>query len=266
MAHHRSKSGSSMNMFDTSPDSPPLTSRPLPVAQATPPLSTSLPRTRSMSTSFGLATSPIPFSGANNPFLNPTVSSTSSTSFATTPPTNLSGVSNNVPSPLNRRFSSSFTNPLSNHHSAMNPPPNSAGLQSESRGRRHSFFVSSSSASRLPTTSGPMSETTNSRNEGGGGIGGLFRKFSTSGRSGGGGDGGGATQYPDGNEAGPPPHPLGIGPLSNFSESNSGHPLAPAPTLARHNTVNVLKPVPQDKDSRSSSPMRSMILNGQMLD
>src|SRR5690349_13442911 len=99
------------------------------------------------------------------------------------------------------------------------------------------------------------------------GMGGLFRKFS--GRSG---------QHPlDSNEAGPPPaaphtsHGHGAGtsgmnPPSNATEHNNMQARG-FPFVHSHlSTVDALKSSQKDKDSRSSSPMRSMILNGQMLD
>ncbi|KAF9945723.1 hypothetical protein BGZ65_010443 [Modicella reniformis] len=102
-------------------------------------------------------------------------------------------------------------------------------------------------------------------------MGGLFRKFSASSRS-------GAAQHPfDSNEAGPPVQPVGHGirnngPLSNAPESNnsiksdSRQPKGQSNVHPHLKAVDALVPSPQDKNSRSSSPMRNMILNGQMLD
>ncbi|KAF9564984.1 hypothetical protein EC968_004283 [Mortierella alpina] len=197
-----------------------------------------------MSTSFGLATSPIAFGGSsavnpNNPFLNPIVSPSASAapsnaSFSASPPTSFASLSSGIPSSFNRRFSSSFTNPLNNHPAGPNT------VQSQA------------------TNNGPVSEQTATANRTQGGLGGLLRKFSVSGRS-------GPTQHSlDGNEFGPSSQQQpGIGPLSNLNESSHIH--QPGERLP-HAAVDALKPVQADKNSRSSSPMRSMILNGQMLD
>ncbi|KAF9146231.1 hypothetical protein BGX20_006866, partial [Mortierella sp. AD010] len=112
------------------------------------------------------------------------------------------------------------------------------------RGRRASMFGGSSP----PMT--PLTPTAQSSNEGNTKPG-LFRKFSSSGRS------AAATgQHPfDKNDVGP----ANVGP-----QPNGGHHQI-STANAHLSPVDKLKPS-QDKHSRSSSPMRSMILNGQMLD
>ncbi|KAG0364924.1 hypothetical protein BC939DRAFT_490507 [Gamsiella multidivaricata] len=241
MSHQRSKSTSSLGI-----NSPPTT-----------PAAISIPRQRSMSTSLGMATSPIAFSGTSYVFNNPmgspssTVASASSSGpgSGTTPPTNLS---NNIPSQLNRRFSASFTNPL-NVVNAHHP--------TEERRRRSSLFGSSPPVSRSDHHSSDHSNSTSSTGISSG-IGELFRKFSTSGRSGAG--AAAAAQHPmDTNESGPPARHFGSGPLSNAPESNTGHPFEQHPHLR---SVEALEPSQQDKNSRPSTPMGNMILNGQMLD
>ncbi|KAF9355821.1 hypothetical protein BGX26_006069 [Mortierella sp. AD094] len=263
MSHQRSKSFTSSGEGLPSP----------PAEPAPAPLSISVPRKRSMSISFGLPTSPLSYTGPsivssslnNNTNTNTNINNNSSSnpapsnsSFGTTPPTNLTGLSNSIPS-LNRRFSSSFTNPLTNPFAGS---ANNVGTQPEERGRRPSLFGSSPPLSYhnainndRPLASEPpkMKETSGS-----GGIGGLFRKFSTSGRS-------GAAQHPmDSNDTGPPlAQQPGFGPLSNLTEMNKNQGPAHGPDQPNNNTINDLK---QDKIQRSASPMRNMILNGQMLD
>ncbi|KAF9278291.1 hypothetical protein BGZ68_008661 [Mortierella alpina] len=266
MSHQRSKSTSSIsNVFGLSVDtSSSKAGADQPAGPGTAPLSISIPRQRSMSTSFGLATSPIAFGGSsvvnsNNPFLNPIVSPSTSAapsnaSFSTSPPTNFASLSSSIPSSFNRRFSSSFTNPLNNHPAASN----TVQSQAEERGRRSSLFATSPPLSRHPTSNGQVSEQTVTANRTQGGLGGLLRKFSVSGRS------GPAQHALDGNEFGPSSQQQpGIGPLSNVSESS--HIRQPVEKLPNA-SVDALKPSQPDKNSRSSSPMRSMILNGQMLD
>lgn len=94
------------------------------------------------------------------------------------------------------------------------------------------------------------------------GAGGLFR-FSTTGRS---------TGHPfDRNDTGPAT--LGAQPNSQKQPlqqlqdalAQASDSLPQQQQQQQQRLVDKLKP-PQDKQSRSSSPMRSMILNGQMLD
>ncbi|KAG9322183.1 hypothetical protein KVV02_007565 [Mortierella alpina] len=240
MSHQRSKSTSSIsNVFGIGVDTAPSKAGADQPGPGTVPLSISIPRQRSMSTSFGLATSPIAFGGSsavnpNNPFLNPIVSPSSgaaptNASFSTSPPTSFASLSSSIPTSFNRRFSSSFTNPLNNHPAAPNT------VQSQA-----------------------ISEQAATANRTQGGLGGLLRKFSVSGRS------GPAQHSMDGNEFGPSSHQQpGIGPLSNVSKGSHIHQPVEKPP---HAAVDALKPSQPDKNSRSSSPMRSMILNGQMLD
>ncbi|KAI8352717.1 hypothetical protein B0O80DRAFT_81581 [Mortierella sp. GBAus27b] len=269
MSHQRSKSTSSL----AGSESPAAAS-----STNTAPLSISIPRQRSMSMSLGLATSPIALSGSSvlpnpsNPLLSPIVSSSphsatpSAPGFGTTPPTSLSGFSNSIPTSIQRRFSASFTNPLNSHTPVGTASNATVGAQVEERGRRSSLFGTSPTATRHATS---YSDHTSDHTTGMG-IGGLFRKFSVNGRSG---------QHPlDSNEAGPPPaaphtsHGHGAGTSagmnlpSNATEHNSMQART-FPLVHPHlSTVDALKSSQKDKDSRSSSPMRSMILNGQMLD
>ncbi|KAF9351434.1 hypothetical protein BGX34_000569 [Mortierella sp. NVP85] len=260
MSHQRSKSTSSS-------ESP----------TAVTPLSISIPRQRSMSTSLGLATSPIAMSGSSilssshNPLFSSAVSPTTQVTappvagFGTTPPTTLSSLSGSVPTSIHRRFSASFTNPLNNHTPVVTGSSAAAsvvGAQVDERGRRSSLFGTSPPVKRHTiNTDRPPDHTVNTAGGGGGGgggIGGLFRKFSVGSRS------GVTSQHPlDSNEAGPPAvHPIGQTPLSNTDEhkNRQNHFDARSP-------LGTLKsPQQQDKNSRSNSPMRSMILNGQMLD
>ncbi|KAI1313081.1 hypothetical protein EDD11_002718 [Mortierella claussenii] len=275
MSHTRSKSTSSVS-FD-SPRSAQAATMSVDNSNRnnSTPLAISIPRQRSMSTSFGLATSPITLMGSSsisnsNPFLNPIVSPTSANSkhpaagsFGTTPPTNLTGLPSSIPSSmgLNKRFSSSFTNPLSSHPLSAG---NTAGIQTDYQQqstRRSSLFGSSPPMSRNDNhaMSPPEHKATNAVNTGtgdtggggggggGGGIGGLFRKFSTSRQ------GAGATQqHPfDVNEAGPLP-----------VAAQQPH----VASAAHLSTIDTLKHQQPDRNSRPGSPMRNMILNGQMLD
>ncbi|KAG0284757.1 hypothetical protein BGZ97_008068 [Linnemannia gamsii] len=103
-----------------------------------------------------------------------------------------------------------------------------------------------------PTTTNHLHDSTDTGGGGGGGIGGLFRKFSVSGRSGG-------NHHLDRNE----PGPASSHDIPNTYQGQGG------PTAKAHiKAVDALKPPANQKDqiSRSSSPMRTMILNGQMLD
>lgn len=135
--------------------------------------------------------------------------------------------------------------------------------QTIERGRRTSMFGGSSPP--LPSGASAQGADANKSTSGAS----LFRKFSTTGRSAG---------HPfDRNDSGP----TGLGPQVSgnnaqgeaFKEQKKQHPFfanatteAPTSSSGSHlSAVEKLKPS-QDKLSRSSSPMRSMILNGQMLD
>ncbi|KAF9345316.1 hypothetical protein BGX26_003290 [Mortierella sp. AD094] len=245
------------------------------VATPSTPLSVSIPRQRSFSSSFSLANSSprgaftgssiianpnngflnssgvgttTPFSAAfSGPLASPTSASFSSSSATTTTTAAASSMpaSQTVPV-LHRRFSSSF-NQL---NQIVGSPPNT---QIPDRGRRTSLFGGSS------PPMAPLTPTTQSSNEGNTKPG-LFRKFSSSGRS-----AAPVGQHPfDRNDVGPAnvgPQPNGVHhqistAAASPGNNNSSSHLSP---------VDKLKPS-QDKHSRSSSPMRSMILNGQMLD
>ncbi|KAF9195733.1 hypothetical protein BGZ50_003680 [Haplosporangium sp. Z 11] len=227
------------------------------------PLSVSIPRQRSFSSSFSLATSPRTFTGSsivtnpNNALLNSSgaaaafapMSPTSSTIPGSTPATNGS-TSQTIPV-LHRRLSSSF-NQLNQFAST---PPNS-GTQMNERGRRTSLFGGSSPP--MYSTGSTQSNETNKSSGGG-----LFRKFSTTGRS--------AGHSFDRNDVGPAgqdPQPNGNIFRNDGHQKSSLFSQAAGSSVASGNhlsAVDRLKPS-QDKHSRSSSPMRSMILNGQMLD
>ncbi|KAG0297530.1 hypothetical protein BGZ96_006039 [Linnemannia gamsii] len=238
MSHQRSQSTSSiLNEHSNNPYTNNNNSTP------TAPLSISLPRQRSMSTSFGFATAPgssgaptspistFPSSSINpNPFLNhitspPSASTASGTGGGSNgnPTATLASLSSSIPSSLNRRFSANFTNPLTTTNANMAASPTST-----------------------------FHDPADTGGGGGGGIGGLFRKFSVSGRSGG-------NHQLDRNE----PGPASSHDIPNTHQGQGG------PTAMAHiKAVDALKaPVNQkDQISRSSSPMRNMILNGQMLD
>ncbi|KAK3824436.1 MAG: hypothetical protein JOS17DRAFT_833470 [Linnemannia elongata] len=272
MSHQRSQSTSSILNEHNNPSSYTNNN-----TTKTAPLSISLPRQRSMSTSFGFSgptpssssaapTSPVAtFSASSsinpNPFLNPIISPSSGSSSGggggsgsnATPSSTLASLSSSIPSSLNRRFSANFTNPLTTTANMATSP-----TSIDDRGRRPSLFGSSPPLSRHHTDIHEPTFTTNTTMHphdstdtgggGGGGIGGLFRKFSVSGRSG--------MHQLDRNEPGP---------ASSHDILNT-HQGPPAPK-AHIKAVDALKPPPQkDQISRSSSPMRSMILNGQMLD
>ncbi|KAF9129112.1 hypothetical protein BGW39_004454 [Mortierella sp. 14UC] len=276
MSHQRSQSTSSIlneqsNVYTRNNSNSTSTS-------TTAPLTITPPRQRSMSTSFGLPpaaaisatiTSPIAsFSAstaAGNPFLGPiispsSVSSSAGTGSNATPSSTLASLSSSIPSSMNRRFSANFTNPLTST-SATLP---TAGQ--DDRGRRQSLFGSSPPLSRHlndvhePSFNNPATNTTafhahdstdGGGGGGGGGIGGLFRKFSVSGRS---------SAHPAMTDRNEP------GPASSHDIPNTHQ--GPTPAVAHIKAVDALKPPASQKDqiSRSSSPMRSMILNGQMLD
>ncbi|KAG0271260.1 hypothetical protein BGZ95_000940 [Linnemannia exigua] len=239
-----------------------------------------------MSTSFGFTTTPTSavagsgavtspvasFSASNaagNPFHNPIISPSSSSipssSGATTgvntatSSSTLASLSSSIPSSLNRRFSANFTNPLTSSTLATSP------TTQDERGRRQSLFGSSPPLSRHLTdiheptfnitthnTATHAYDSTDGGGGGGGGIGGLFRKFSVSGRS--------SHPLTDRNEPGPASS-------HEMPNTHQGPPLNLS-GMAHIKAVDALKPPASQKEhiSRSSSPMRSMILNGQMLD
>ncbi|KAF8938047.1 hypothetical protein EDD21DRAFT_405960 [Dissophora ornata] len=282
MSHQRSKSTSDLR--SSNPPHPP------PVEHAeTAPLSISIPRRGSMSTSFGLAASPITFGSAKfsapttNPFLNPIVSPSSNngphsaSAFGTTPPTNLSGLSSSIPPSFNRRFSTGFTNPLNNHPLAGSANASTASTQTkffvlvvmsqqqaEDRAFRSTVFAASSPPlSRYPTNKGDLQSPEfgggggggGGAGSGGGGIGGLLRKFSRSG------------SHPlDSNEPGPAPVTAQY--HYGFGNNDSRGAARPSDGHNSHlSAVEALKqPQPQEKISRPGTPMRNMILTGQMLD
>ncbi|KAF9560172.1 hypothetical protein EC968_006280 [Mortierella alpina] len=263
MSHQRANSTSFIsNVFESGSNSDPVYSSKggMATASGTPkgvdlpasssssapaPLSISLPRQRSFSSSLSLATSPRTFTGSsiisnpNSAFLkdafapiSPTVSAFPAGTGSTPSSTAAASSSQSVPV-LHRRFSSSF-NQL-NQIAASSPNNGSQG------------------ADTSKSTSGAS----------------LFRKFSTTGRSAG---------HPfDRNDSGPTGHgPQVSGNNAQgeaFKESKKQHPFfanatadVPVSNGGGHlSAVEKLKPS-QDKLSRSSSPMRSMILNGQMLD
>ncbi|OAQ24006.1 hypothetical protein K457DRAFT_142263 [Linnemannia elongata AG-77] len=256
------------------------------------PLSVSISRQRSFSSSFSLATSGVPisagapsprtftgssmisnpgsFPGSANPFALGAFSPLSPTSSS--PPGNggsnsvSASVSQSVPV-LHRRFSSSF-----NQLNQIVSPP----AQSIERGRRTSMFGGSSPPTNvsIQTAGNPATnnntDTHNSVSTMGSG---LFRKFSTSrsmaptSNTASTPSGGAAAGHPfDRNDAGPT---VVISPQPSNNQQQHSSMLSPSGTQddARHLTTAVDKLKPSyDKTARSSSPMRSMILNGQMLD
>ncbi|KAF9346280.1 hypothetical protein BGX34_004068 [Mortierella sp. NVP85] len=168
---------------------------------------------------------------------------------------------------LHRRFSSSFHQ--LNHMAGTSP--NSSGVGSQAnpdRGRRASYFggssppvITATTAAAAATGAAAMDANKVSSSPSSTGTG-LFRKFSTTGRSAG---------HPlDRNDTGPAN--LG-GAQPNGQNKQTLQQLHAALAHASDNqqqqhlsAVDKLKKPSQDKHSRSSSPMRSMILNGQMLD
>ncbi|KAG0051606.1 hypothetical protein BGZ83_003526 [Gryganskiella cystojenkinii] len=276
MAHHsRSKSTSSIDsvleahssaiMTPSSTGSTTTTGS----SATTAPLSISIPRSRSMSQSFHLATSPITFAHNNtNPFMTSPTSANSINGSGTTPPTNLSSLASSIPISISgRRFSSSFTNPLTTSATVGSPPTTGFAKEIEqSRRASTSLFGSTSSTGTSPPFSRhpvpplpneiPHNNTDTGGHGGGGGIGALFRKFSASNR----GTVGFHPAIPDKNEAGPG-HPL------DFATENNNYRGGPHQHPPLHNAhLDVKKTANADGDSRSNSPMRNMILNGQMLD
>ncbi|KFH65803.1 hypothetical protein MVEG_07906 [Podila verticillata NRRL 6337] len=183
-------------------------------------------RRGSLSSSFALATSPGAFASAGNPFLNP-ISPSSHQTFNTTPPTNLS-TSHPTPS------------------SSSSPP--SHGIL----GRRFSVGFNPH-PQMVPSSQDNHGSTTAT-------AGGLFRKFSI----GGGGGGRDRNGTEDLHQPKPQPHSSIFATLQSNQHKDS---FEQQHKQDHKTTVQQLKaPENQDKNSRSSSPMRSMILNGQMLD
>ncbi|KAG0057674.1 hypothetical protein BGZ83_005613 [Gryganskiella cystojenkinii] len=240
------------------------------------PLSINIPRQRSFSSSFSLATSPSPrtFTGSsivsnpNNAFGGPSSFSAALAPLSpttTTPTGTAASVNGSQTIPvLHRRFSSSF-NQLNQIASASSSSPTASGSQANERGRRASFFGGTGTSPALMSENSGngvnhSNNSNNSKTPAAGG--GLFRAFSVSGKSSG---------HPlDRNDAGP----INLG--ANHISGNNNYPhdetfsgFAPraASGEGEHlTTVEKLRPTHKDKHSRSSSPMRSMILNGQMLD
>ncbi|KAF9304169.1 hypothetical protein BGZ74_002204 [Mortierella antarctica] len=202
------------------------------------PLSISNPRQRSFSSSFSLATSPRTFTGSSiisnpsNPLLG--YGPASPTSAAPSSFGGSSSATQTMPV-LHRRFSSSF-----NQLNQIVSPP-TGGAQND-RGRRTSLFGGSGSS---PPMSMPPVSTAQAEIPGG-----LFRKFST-----------GRSSHPfDRNETDPAG---GLAPQPNLATSGGGN----GPAGGAHLTaVEKLKPPHDNRHSRSNSPMRSLILGGQMLD
>ncbi|KAG0301432.1 hypothetical protein BGZ97_002784 [Linnemannia gamsii] len=254
------------------------------------PLAVSIPRQRSFSSSFSLATGGLPvsagapsprtftgssmisnpgsFPGSANPFalgafapLSPTSSSPPGGSNSVS-----ASVSQSVPV-LHRRFSSSF-----NQLNQIVSPT----AQSTERGRRTSMFGGGSPPTSVSIQTASFNSThidTNNNSVSTMGSG-LFRKFSTSrpmsttstaaSTPAG---GAAAAGHPfDRNDAGPT---VVVSPQPSSNQQQYSSMLPPPGTQddGRHlvTAVDKLKPS-YDKPSRSSSPMRSMILNGQMLD
>ncbi|KAF9973064.1 hypothetical protein BGZ73_003728 [Actinomortierella ambigua] len=245
----------------------------------TAPLSISIPRQRSISSSFTLATSPRSFStnnvfGANPFFAQSTVpaSAAAQTSpFAAafgplspvqaTPPNAAGGGLPTAPPAnipvLHRRFSSSF-NQL---NQMVGSPPNATFQQKdEVRGRRTSMFAGSSPPASMMPPSQTFNPPASSPPSSGEKIG-LFRKFSTTGRTAGVGILNGNGFHPlDRNEPGPAAPPASTAPVANEIDHQ------PRPMRGPLSKAHLGADRPADRPSRSSSPMRSMILNGQMLD
>ncbi|KAG0215843.1 hypothetical protein B0O80DRAFT_494701 [Mortierella sp. GBAus27b] len=260
----------------------------------TSPLSISIPRQRSFSSSLSFATSPSArtltgssiIANPNNGYFTSGVTGGPTTPLSAvfapispasaTPPTGGMTVGS-LPSPsvstgasqampvLHRRFSSSFHQ----LNQMTGTSPNGTSSQAiPDRGRRASYFGGSSNSP--PNTAAAPGTGPDLSSSGPSGASGLFRKFSTTGRSAG---------HPfDRNDTGP----ANLGGAQPNSQ-NKQQPLQQLQAALAHasdnlpnqqqqqqrqqhlSAVDKLKPS-QDKPSRSSSPMRSMILTGQMLD
>ncbi|KAF9125354.1 hypothetical protein BGW39_007461 [Mortierella sp. 14UC] len=211
------------------------------------------------------------FPGPANPFALGGFAPLSPTSSSPPGSNNSSiSVSQSVPV-LHRRFSSSF-NQL---NQIVSPSTAPGGAQSTERGRRTSMFGGSSPPATvsIQTANSNNTDTNNSVSAMGGG---LFRKFSTSGRS-----SATTTSTPAVNNSASGHHPFDRNdagptvvvtpqPSRNHHQHVSSMLATPGGTQegnGQHLTTAVDKLKPSyDKTSRSSSPMRSMILNGQMLD
>ncbi|KAG0257735.1 hypothetical protein DFQ27_004962 [Actinomortierella ambigua] len=285
MSHQRANSTSSIgDRFPAASAGIDIPQRQRNPSATTAPLSISIPRQRSISSSFTLATSPRSFTTNNvfgtNPFFTQTTvpattaaqTSPFAAAFAPLSPAQApgpsiaaggglpTGPSSNIPV-LHRRFSSSF-NQL---NQMVGSPPNATFQQKEEvRGRRTSMFAGSSPpASMMPPLNNPVSSSPPSSGE----KLGLFRKFSTTGRTAGAGIVNGksnninAPTHPlDHNEPGPAAPPGSMAPVANQVDHQ------PRPMRGPLSKAHLEADKPADRPSRSSSPMRSMILNGQMLD
>ncbi|KAG0294655.1 hypothetical protein BGZ96_000768 [Linnemannia gamsii] len=252
------------------------------------PLAVSIPRQRSFSSSFSLAAGGLPvsagapsprtftgssmisnpgsFPGSANPFAMGAFTPLSPTSSSPPGGSNSASVSQSVPV-LHRRFSSSF-----NQLNQIVSP----SAQSTERGRRTSMFGGSSPPTSISIQTASSNSThTDVNNNSVSSMGsGLFRKFSTSRpvsttsavASTPAGSAAPAGHPFDRNDAGPT---VVVSPQPSSNQQQYSSMLPPPGTQddGRHLTTAVDKlKTSYDKTSRSSSPMRSMILNGQMLD
>ncbi|KAG0328516.1 hypothetical protein BG000_000457 [Podila horticola] len=203
--------------------------------RSTAPLPVPVPRRGSLSSSFALATSPRTFAAASNPFLSPMSPTSSSTQQAFgSPPANLS-----------------TSIPTSSSGSSSPPGPGILRRRFSIGFNPHSQIIpSSQDNSHGSATAGATT------------AGGLFRKFSI----GGGGGGGGLVDKNSTEDMHQQQHPRSsiFAALQSHKHKDSS---ADQQQKQDHlTTVQHLKAPNQEKNSRSSSPMRSMILNGQMLD
>ncbi|KAG0038029.1 hypothetical protein BGZ82_001272 [Podila clonocystis] len=179
------------------------------------------------------------------------------------PPSDPLSISN----PRQRSFSSSFslaTSPRTFTGSSIISNPSNPflgyGPASPTSAAPSSFGASSPTTQTMPVLHRRFSSSFNQLNQivspptGGAqteNSGGLFRKFSTGGRSSG---------HPfDRNET---DSAGALGPQPNLAASGGNGPVGGAHLTA----VDKLKPPHDNRHSRSNSPMRSLILGGQMLD
>ncbi|KAG0099654.1 hypothetical protein BGZ93_006639 [Podila epicladia] len=171
-----------------------------------------------------------------------------------------------ISNPRQRSFSSSFslaTSPRTFTGSSIISNPSNPllgyGPASPTSAAPSSFGGSSSATQTMPVLHRRFSSSFNQLNQivspPTGGVqvetpGGLFRKFSTS-----------RSSHPlDRNETDPAG---GLAPQPNLATSGGGN----GPAGGAHLTaVEKLKPPHDNRHSRSNSPMRSLILGGQMLD
>ncbi|KAG0230865.1 hypothetical protein BGW41_002384 [Actinomortierella wolfii] len=273
MSHQRANSTSSVGdrFYGTATGGIDIPQRQSHQSATTAPLSISIPRQRSISSSFTLPTSPRSFTTnsvfTTNPFFAqnpvPVATAAQTSPFAAafgplspsqTSPTNAAGslppTSSNIPV-LHRRFSSGF----SQFNQMVGSPPNATFQQKdEMRGRRTSMFAGSTPpVSMVPpknSSSPPSGEKLS-----------LFRKFSTSGQAAGAAMANGGGIHPlDRNEPGPTAVPASTGPAANVVDHQ------PRPLRGPLSKAHLEADKPAERPSRSNSPMRSMILNGQMLD